>query len=1032
MNSKERSAGASDIVGFPEVSCRDLTLRGRVVAGQRQQKHYAFDRVFKPADSQLSLYQYSVKPVVEEVLKGFNCTVFAYGQTGTGKTYTMEGLRNPNTNSFRDSEHAGIIPRAVNHIFDGLQKNCAEFLVKMSYIELYNEELIDLLAPDPENASKLRIFEDATMGMTVQNMEETVVKTADEIFEILDTAQCRRKTAETMMNERSSRSHCIFSMVLHMKESDDNGEELLKIGKMHLVDLAGSENISRSGAVSTRRREASHINQSLLTLGRVITALVERTPHIPYRESKLTRILQDSLGGRTKTCIIATITPGSNSMEETLSTLDYAMRAKSVRNTPEVNQKLTKKAVLKDYADTIEKLKQELTRAREKDGVFIALDEYEGLNATAKENEKQLAEKAALLAKMKEDLEHVQVMFGDTKKELSDVQDSLRQTSQDLLRATVQAQAYRADLREVRSDARLFEWIADEQARIEKILAKEAEETQTTAGALVKDVGVMHSKVDRMASVARDNEAAVKSHADGVQSALEQAGASFRDFRDTQLSMVNGMTSGVRDRVSGLQDMFANMLAMTQLNAETANDAIDGALASAASADDDSGATMMAVQKTLRSLKMQAAHQQATQEAMFSLLSKAIGGVQTQVDEYASRMTAETSSYRHKLESEVAAVVASVEQSFVEAGTAIQGGETAVQQCIAESGAVSDEHLSKAIDAVNETLAAVKQVLVTSRAAQQEKVTAAFAECGQAMDGIGESAKQRVGSMQSTMSFFIDAVEKNAEGIRSGTQASIGSVVAHAAEYHTSSFAFCGPIVTEAVSGAGCALEAVSVQVCEHMGSVTEATESLAQDVEQYGVAAADFAGMVSESVLGPVSTGATSAERLAANWRQTDKTGETPEKSRKYTYPEKFTRMPSKQEAMRGPAAVIDIPPTPAQKQRRFTQLRAPLDGSSDAQGSTVGPSTLANTQTISAPESPAILEDSPTSSVEEGTMNDSNCDGGSPFQQVLRSAAENISVAPNVCKSPSSQLGKKTSDEPIVRRSARIPRIALTALRE
>merc|ERR1711970_1596475 len=157
-----------------------------------------------------------------------------------------------------------------------------------------------------------------------------------------------------------------------MGESSVEGEEVLRIGKLNLVDLAGSENIGRSGAMDKRAREAGNINQSLLTLGRVITALVDRTPHVPYRESKLTRLLQDSLGGRTKTTIIATISPGVNNMEETLSTLDYAHRAKNITNKPEVNQKLTKKALIKQYEDEIEQLKRDLMASREKNGVFLA------------------------------------------------------------------------------------------------------------------------------------------------------------------------------------------------------------------------------------------------------------------------------------------------------------------------------------------------------------------------------------------------------------------------------------------------------------------------------------------------------------------------------------------------------------------------------------------------------------------------------------------------------------------------------------
>lgn len=175
-----------------------------------------------------------------------------------------------------------------------------------------------------------------------------------------------------------SRSHTIFTVTVHVKETGVavGGEDLLRIGKFNLVDLAGSEAIGRSGATDKRAREAGMINQSLLTLGRVISALVEKGSHIPYRESKLTRLLQDSLGGRTKTCIVATVSPTRSNMEETLSTLDYAIRAKSIRNRPELNAHLTKAGLLKEYVGDIERLKIELLAAREKNGIFIPEEQW--------------------------------------------------------------------------------------------------------------------------------------------------------------------------------------------------------------------------------------------------------------------------------------------------------------------------------------------------------------------------------------------------------------------------------------------------------------------------------------------------------------------------------------------------------------------------------------------------------------------------------------------------------------------------------
>lgn len=231
----------------------------------------------------------------------------------------------------------------------------------MTFLELYNEEITDLLSKDditvPSERKRLQLMEDSKGQVTVRGLEEVTVTNSEEIFKVIEDGTARRKTAETMLNKQSSRSHSVFSITIHIKESTSDGEELIKCGKLNLVDLAGSENISRSGTRESRAREAGEINKSLLTLGRVITALVERGSHVPYRDSKLTRLLRDALGGRSKTCIIATISPSLHHLEETLSTLDYAHRAKNIRNKPEVNQKMTKSAHIKELVAEIERLK---------------------------------------------------------------------------------------------------------------------------------------------------------------------------------------------------------------------------------------------------------------------------------------------------------------------------------------------------------------------------------------------------------------------------------------------------------------------------------------------------------------------------------------------------------------------------------------------------------------------------------------------------------------------------------------------------
>ncbi|KAM7526033.1 hypothetical protein LguiA_015935 [Lonicera macranthoides] len=371
------------------VTCNDYQREVAVsqnIAGKHLDRVFTFDKVFGPSAQQKDLYEQAVIPIVNEVLEGFNCTIFAYGQTGTGKTYTMEGecKRSKSGPNGELPPEAGVIPRAVQQIFDTLEGQNAEYSVKVTFLELYNEEITDLLAPEElsrvpiedKQRKQLPLMEDGKGGVLVRGLEEEIVTSASEIFTLLERGSAKRRTAETLLNKQSSRSHSLFSITIHIKEATPEGEELIKCGKLNLVDLAGSENISRSGAREGRAREAGEINKSLLTLGRVINALVEHLGHIPYRDSKLTRLLRDSLGGRTKTCIIATVSPAVHCLEETLSTLDYAHRAKNIKNKPEVNQKMMKTTLIKDLYGEIDRLKAEVYAAREKNGVYIPKERY--------------------------------------------------------------------------------------------------------------------------------------------------------------------------------------------------------------------------------------------------------------------------------------------------------------------------------------------------------------------------------------------------------------------------------------------------------------------------------------------------------------------------------------------------------------------------------------------------------------------------------------------------------------------------------
>ena len=246
-------------------------------------KTYGFDKVFSPAADQVMVYEDVVAPILDEMLKGFNCTIFAYGQTGTGKTYTMSGDMSDTLGIL--PEAAGIIPRVLYSLFRQLEIAETESSVKCSFIELYNEELRDLLAA--EENTKLKIYEEQKKGghsaTLVQGVEESHIKSASDGVKLLQAGSHKRQVAATKCNDLSSRSHTVFTITVYFKRSSEGGEDLVSAGKLNLVDLAGSENIQRSGAENKRATEAGLINKSLLTLGRVINALVDKSSHIPYR-----------------------------------------------------------------------------------------------------------------------------------------------------------------------------------------------------------------------------------------------------------------------------------------------------------------------------------------------------------------------------------------------------------------------------------------------------------------------------------------------------------------------------------------------------------------------------------------------------------------------------------------------------------------------------------------------------------------------------------------------------------------------------
>jgi kinesin family protein 5 len=327
--------------------CVDFVDKQQVVINSNgEHNHYRFqlDRIFDTNSNQQEVYDHAAKPIIESVLEGFNGTIFAYGQTSSGKTHTMQGILN-------NIEREGIIPRMIRHVFNFIINSPPdiEYTVKVSMIEIYMEKIKDLIDLDRYN---LNVREDKAKGIYIEGLSEHYMASEEEVLEIMRLGSDNRSVAATNMNEHSSRSHSIFIMTIHQHNLKDASA---KTGKLYLVDLAGSEKISKTGATGLTLEEAKTINRSLTTLGMVINSLTDgRSTHIPYRESKLTRVLQESLGGNAKTCLIITCSPSVYNESETLSTMRFGLRAKQIKNKPKINKEVTV-AELKIEIDRLDK-----------------------------------------------------------------------------------------------------------------------------------------------------------------------------------------------------------------------------------------------------------------------------------------------------------------------------------------------------------------------------------------------------------------------------------------------------------------------------------------------------------------------------------------------------------------------------------------------------------------------------------------------------------------------------------------------------
>lgn len=313
---------------------------------------YAYDRVFGPTTTTRHVYDVAAQHIVSGSMEGINGTIFAYGVTSSGKTHTMHG----------DQRSPGIIPLAVKDAFSIIQETPSrEFLLRVSYLEIYNEVVNDLLNPAGQN---LRIREDL-QGTFVEGIKEEVVLSPAHALSLIAAGEEHRHVGSTNFNLLSSRSHTIFTLTIESSSCGENSEgEAVNLSQLNLIDLAGSES-SRAETTGVRRKEGSYINKSLLTLGTVISKLTDgRATHIPYRDSKLTRLLQSSLSGHGRVSLICTVTPSSSNSEETHNTLKFAHRAKHIEIQAAQNKIIDEKSLIKKYQNEIRSLKEELDQLK--------------------------------------------------------------------------------------------------------------------------------------------------------------------------------------------------------------------------------------------------------------------------------------------------------------------------------------------------------------------------------------------------------------------------------------------------------------------------------------------------------------------------------------------------------------------------------------------------------------------------------------------------------------------------------------------
>eukprot|EP00756_Hemistasia_phaeocysticola_P066408 Hpha_TRINITY_DN9214_c0_g1::TRINITY_DN9214_c0_g1_i1::g.28466::m.28466/K10396/KIF5; kinesin family member 5 len=533
LNSLEKEEGGKEVVTFAgetQVTCEPTE------GGTGKDKHvFNFDRCFGPNCTQKEVYDCVGQSVVRDVFKGYNGTIFVYGQTGSGKSHTMMGPSSDDLRGYCDDEKMkGIIPRVVDQIFVNVEKadEHIEFTFKVSYVEIYMEKVRDLFDPAKAN---LQLHEDfkGGRGVFIADVTEEFVSDPDEIFALMRQGASNRAVASTRMNADSSRSHSIFQITIVQKH---NVKCDTVTGKLFLVDLAGSEKVGKTGAKGQQLEEAKLINKSLSSLGLVINALTDRkTSHIPYRDSKLTRLLQESLGGNARTSLIICASVSEYNQQETLSTCRFGQRAKSIKNKAKVNRDLS----IGEYKLLVARLERTIADLQKGTGVIVGGD----------------AASAEVLANMEAQLESEKSRWQDEQTELKDELQEIREQSalkdQLLVEYRKELALYQEEVRVWEEEYGELQQKAEElTSAVERERKSNAERAQAIAGA--------NTVIDQFAK----DVLGVKVTLQKLRAHLEQQGvAAVGTLDDTQQQQVAAWR---QDREKGRSDDAAYREELTQ------------------------------------------------------------------------------------------------------------------------------------------------------------------------------------------------------------------------------------------------------------------------------------------------------------------------------------------------------------------------------------------------------------------------------------------------------------------------------------